>query len=224
MAEHEEPARCALDRDPPLHRGVVARRDGAHGDHAIGERVDPAAIAQSHLERGRDGQQPPAVPRIDQHAQPAGAHDVVRIPRNGEQLVERRVADRELGGEDTVHPAGRAQRRFVREHRLAGAQQRSVATRHDPLLVAQDDVAVVRKIGREERQQPVATEFFEKPLAITLLQSSAAQRRDVDRGCVLDEAASDRIASRARSRPRARRSLRASSNRRSSEAAGWSAS
>ena len=57
--------------------------------------------------------------------------------------MEGRVADRELGGEDAVHPARCAQRRFVREHRRAGPQQRSVATCHETLLAAQHDVAVV---------------------------------------------------------------------------------
>ena len=68
MPEYQEAAGCAVDREPPLHRGIVARRDSAHRDHAIGERVNPPAVAQSHLERRRDGQQTPAVPRIDQRA------------------------------------------------------------------------------------------------------------------------------------------------------------
>ncbi len=84
VSEHQEPARCAIDRDPPLHGGIVARRDGAHRDQAIAVRVNPPAVAQSHLERRRDGEETPAASRVDQDAQAARAHDVVRIPRDGE--------------------------------------------------------------------------------------------------------------------------------------------
>ena len=108
VSEHQEPARRAIDRDPPLHRGIVAGSDGAHRDQAIAECVNPPAVGESHLERRGNGQQTPAGSGVDQHPQATGPHDVVRIPRNREQLVERRVADGELRGEDAVHPARRA--------------------------------------------------------------------------------------------------------------------
>ena len=61
VAEDQEAAGRALDRDAPLHRRVVARGDGPHGDGAVVEPVDPAAVAEPHLEGRGHGEQPPAV-------------------------------------------------------------------------------------------------------------------------------------------------------------------
>src|SRR5262252_7313046 len=55
MSDDEQTAQFAFDRDAPMHCGFVAGREGADGDYAIGERVDPAAVAQAHLEQRRNG-------------------------------------------------------------------------------------------------------------------------------------------------------------------------
>ena len=125
-----------------------------HGDRAPRKKIDPAAIGKAHLERRWNGQQPPAVAHVDQHAQTARARDVVRVARDGKELVKRCVSDGQLRGEHAMHPACGAKRRLVWQHGLARPQKRAVAARHEPLLVPEHDVAVVRRIGREEGKEP----------------------------------------------------------------------
>ena len=52
-----------------------------------------------------------------------------------------------------IHPVAHNDR-LVRQHLLAAADERAMATRDDPLLVAQDDMTAVRSPRREERQEP----------------------------------------------------------------------
>ena len=52
-AEDQEPAGRALDGDAPLHRRIVARSHRAHRDGAFLQAVDPAAVAEAHLEGRR---------------------------------------------------------------------------------------------------------------------------------------------------------------------------
>ena len=143
-------------RDAPLHGGLVAGNGRRDRDGSLAQPIDPAAVAEPHLEGGRDGQQPPSVLRLHQHAQSAGAGDVVGIARDGEELVERCVADGELRAEHAMHPCRRAQNCLVRQHLLAAAHERTVAPRDDALLLAQDDVAAVRSSRNKERQKLVA--------------------------------------------------------------------
>ena len=172
VAEDEKAAWPALDGDSPLQRWVVSGGGGVHRDEALVDIVEPAAVAEAHLERRRHCQQPPAVAAIDQRTQAARPHDVVGIARNREELVEGRVADRQLRAEHPMHPARDTQRRVVGQHGLAGAQQRAVTARHHPLLVTQHDVAVVRRDGGEEGQQ-----FPGHPPFVEALRTALRQRR-----------------------------------------------
>ena len=80
-------------------------------------------------------------------AESAAARQVVRIARDGEELVEGGVADRESRAEHALHRAGRAEGRVARAHVSAAAQDLPVPPPDDALLVAQDDVAVVGSEG-----------------------------------------------------------------------------
>ncbi len=111
---------------------------------------------------------PPAFANVDQHAKAARARDVVGIARDREELVERCVADGELGGENAMHPGCRAERRLIRQHRVPRAQDRAMAARRDALLVAQDDVAVMRRIGREEGQNSAARPLLKRRSRVAL--------------------------------------------------------
>ena len=71
-----------------------------------------------------------------------------------------------------MHPAGRAHRRLVEQHALAGAQDGAVAARERPLLVAQHDVAVVRAVRHEERDEPAVP-----PLLVASGRDSARRSR-----------------------------------------------
>ena len=174
-AENEEAARLAVNADAPLHRGLVARNDRGDDDGSVGERIDPAAIAEADLERGRNAQQPPPTPCVHEHAQPAVADDVVGIARDGEELVKRRVADGELRAEHAVHPSGGAQGRFVGQHRLAAAQQGAVTAHDEALLVAQDDMAAMGLPGDEEGQKPAVD-----PLDVRAPDVARLERRLVE--------------------------------------------
>ena len=59
-AEDQEAAGGALDGDAPLHRRVVARGHRPHGDGALLQAVDPATVAEPHLEDGRLREELPA--------------------------------------------------------------------------------------------------------------------------------------------------------------------
>ncbi len=151
MAEDEKAAFRPFDGDAPLHRRLVAGDGRGDRHRPPAQAIDPAAIAEAHLESGRHGQQSPSVSGLDEHAQAARAGDVVGIARDGKQLVEGRVADRELRPEHPMHPCGGAQNRLVGQDRLPAANERAVAPRHDALLLAQDNVAAVSPPRNEER-------------------------------------------------------------------------
>jgi hypothetical protein len=106
--------------------------------------------AKPHLEGGGDRRQTPPVANINEHPQAAAAGDVVRIARDGKELVKRRVADGQFGSEHAVHRAGSAEHVLGRQHGVAAAQERAVPPRHEPLLVTQNDMAIVAPSGREK--------------------------------------------------------------------------
>ena len=149
----------AFDRHAPLHGGLVARNGRGDRDGPFAEPIDPAAVAEAHLERRRHGQQPPSALRFHEHAQSAAAGDVVGVARDGQQLVKGRVADGELRAENAVHPAGRAQDRLVGQHRLAAAHEGAVTARDDALLVAQDDMTATGSSRSEKGQEPAVDPF-----------------------------------------------------------------
>jgi hypothetical protein len=45
MSEDEKPAGLSFNRDLPLERGFVTRGDRMHGDGAVVEKINPAAVA-----------------------------------------------------------------------------------------------------------------------------------------------------------------------------------
>ena len=188
-AEDQEPARRALDGDAPLHGRIVARRHRADRDGAFLQAVDPAAVAEAHLERRGLAEEPPAARGLDQYPQAARSGDVVGVARRREQPMERGVADREQRGEDPVHPAGRAHGRLVEHHALAGAQDGAMTPRQRPFLVAQDDVAVVRAIGHEERGQAASRPFLLCPVGVPLGDGGFFQRPSGDRLRILQQPA-----------------------------------
>src|SRR4029453_4094579 len=98
-------------------------------------------------------------------------------------------ADRELGGEDTMHPARSARNGFSRRRRLARPHERAVPARHDSFLRLQHDVAIVRRVGREERKQPTVLELLEKPVGIVLRELVACERYDAGRRAVMNDTA-----------------------------------
>ena len=104
MAEDEEAAGLALDRDAAIASPDRRPRRSPTVMRAAVERIDPAAVAEADLEGRGYGEQTPALAELDQDAQAACPRDVVRIARDGEELVERGVADRQLRGEDAMHP------------------------------------------------------------------------------------------------------------------------
>ena len=88
VAENEKAASWPFDDNAPLHGRLVARNHCGDRDGSLAQLIDPATIAEAHLESGRDGQQPPSALRLDQHAHPARAGDVVGIAGDGKELVE----------------------------------------------------------------------------------------------------------------------------------------
>ncbi len=160
VPDHQEPAGRPGHRDLPEQDRLGARRDRLHGDPAIGQLIDPAAIAEADLEGRRHRQQLPARTDIRQDAQAVAADDVVGIARDREQLVERGVAQGQLGREHAVHPAGDAHRGLVQQHALAGPQNGAVAAADPALLGGQHDMPIVLAIRHEERP--------ELPLALLL--------------------------------------------------------
>src|SRR5579871_3567239 len=79
MPENEESAGPALDVDMPRDRRFACRDLRSDGDRAAAQPVDPAAIAETHFEGGRNGEETPALARVDENAQAAAARDVVGI-------------------------------------------------------------------------------------------------------------------------------------------------
>ena len=67
--------------------------------------------------------------------------------------MERGVADREQRGEDPVHPAGRAHRRLVEQHALAGAEDRAVAARERRSFRAARRGGCARRPARRTRRR-----------------------------------------------------------------------
>ena len=166
VAESEQAAFVAFDGHAPLHGRFVARNGCQDRHDAFAQPIDPATIAEAHLEGRRHGQQPPSALRLHEHAQSTGAGDIVGIARDGKELVEGRVADGELCAEHAVHPAGRGQNGRVGQHLVAAAQNGAVAARHDALLVAQDDMAAIGPSRTEKRQQLSVDAFHMRAPAV----------------------------------------------------------
>ena len=80
-------------------------------------------------------------------------------------------------------------RRLVEQHALAGAQDGAVPPRQRPFLVAQHDVAVVRAIGHEERDQAAARPFLLRAVGIALGDGGFVERPSGDRRRVLQQPA-----------------------------------
>ena len=59
---------------------------------------------------------------------------------------------------------------------------------HDPFLLAQHDVAVVRPVGHEERQQPAVAALFVHALGKTLCERVFVERIGDERRCILQHA------------------------------------
>src|SRR5262245_40873861 len=99
VAKDEETTGRSVDRDLPLQCRIIAGCDSMDADRAVVAAVKPAAVVEADLEGRRYGQQPPAAAGIDEDAQAARAGDVVGVARDREELVEGRVADRQLSPE-----------------------------------------------------------------------------------------------------------------------------
>src|SRR6187431_1356807 len=123
-------------------------------DFAVVEPVDPAAVAEPHLESRGNRQQPPGAVDLDQDSEAACPCNIVGVPRDRKELVERGVAYRELSGEDAMHPRRRAQYVACGKHGLAASKQCAVAARDAPLFPAEHDMAVERPIRSEEGEGP----------------------------------------------------------------------
>ena len=171
MAEDEKAAWFALDGDAPLHRGLVAAdgrgdrdRPMAASDRSSGNRSGPS--------RRRTARSAAAIRRrgLDEDAQSARARDVVGIARDGKELVEGRVADRELRAEHAVHPRGGAQDRLVGQPSpapLRNERAMARAARRAPCRAGRrGDLSA--SVGHEERQElRPSTRFDMRAPAVT---------------------------------------------------------
>ena len=190
--EDEKAAGQPADLDPPLHRRLVARGGNRDGDGAVVELVEPPAVAEADLEDRGLAEEAPARAGVDQDAEAAGAGDVVGIARRGKEPVERGVADRQQRREDPVHPGGDAHGRRVEEHALAGAQHGAVAAHDRAVLLAQDDVAVVRAVADEEGDEATVDPLFLDALGVPLVNGLGIERGSGEDRRVLQQAADAR--------------------------------
>ena len=201
MAEDEKAAGVALDVDPPLHRRLFAGDDRRDSDRPGAEAIDPATIVEADLEERGHAERAPTLASVDQYPQSAGAIAIVGIARDGKQLMERRVADGELGGEHAVHPCGRAERRSRRAayRRRCAVARRGGGRRRAPCRAARHGGCNVSPGAKNDSKPPFA------PLDMRATRVVRGDRRLVEgfgdqRGRVLQQAARRR-----RERDRARR-------------------
>ena len=148
-----------VDREPADRRIQRGRDTDDEREPVAG--VDPARAVRAHLQRRREAQQ--LVAPIGPHEDPlaAGLQRVERMARDAEELVEGRVADGHLGGEDADHPGGDRERVVTREQVPAGAHDVPGRPLRDQLLRAQHHVLLV---AVEEGQQLPVTPLHVAPV------------------------------------------------------------
>ena len=155
VADQELEGAAALDVDVQAARRRVERDRGADREGRPFAAVDPTCAGRAHLECRRDAQQLPAPLGLHEDALAAALEHVERSARDAQELVERRVPDRELGTEHAAHPGRDGEGVVTGEQVAAGLQDVPGRSLHDELLGLQHDVLLAAMEERQERPVPL---------------------------------------------------------------------
>jgi hypothetical protein len=139
----------------------VDRRPAAHLEEPAGMAVDPARAARRHLERRGGVEQRIALFELHEDALAVGAEQTEVAVRGREQAIDADMALRDHRMEHAAHPDGGGERRFVRNQRIARAQDLAVTAQARALLRRQHHVRIR---AMEERQRATAVGFDLAPL------------------------------------------------------------
>ncbi len=175
VTEDKKAARLALNRDFPLHRGILSGCASVNGDGAAIGAIDPAAIAEAHLEHGWQGKKPPIARNFREDAQAACPHDIESVARDGKELVQRVAA--QLRGEYAMHPARHGKRVLIRQKALPGSKDGAVPAFHEPVFIAEYRVPVQRAVFHEIGEELPIPPFLMPSGLVQLPRSAVADER-----------------------------------------------
>ncbi len=144
----DRPARVHVDGQPA--DGLVDRDVQPDRQAELAVPVQPRRIARAHLEGRRHAEELVAASGLDKDPEAARLEHVQRAATDAQELVERRVADRQLRRERAEHPGRDRQGGVARQQVVARAQDMTRRALLDELLGLEHHVPLVAMEERTE--------------------------------------------------------------------------